>query len=139
MDVEQKNEKTEENNIKETEFKNFLNKSNNNLNKENNNNNISKNFDRTSNLNNSKILKTNIKFFDNLISESLIKSQKRYSQLDNPNFKFVSNKKTPAKPLKINDQEYYKNFFMLTYQAIKLNSEDSEIFEEVFILKKFLI
>lgn len=129
-----KNEKTQENNLKEIELKNILNKSNNNINKDNHN--LSKNFDRTSNLDNSKILKTNKKLFDNLISESLIKSQNRFSQLENSNFKFVSNKKIPAKPLKINDQEYYKNFFMLTYQAIKLNSEDPEIFEEVnFVIK----
>ena len=120
----QNNEKTDENKLKEIEFKNFINKSN---------NNTSKILERVSNNDNSKLLRTNKKVFENVLPESLIKSQKRYSNLENlgSNFKFVSNKKLQAKPLKINDQEYYKNFFMLTYQAIKFNSENQEVFENV--------
>ncbi len=129
MEGMQKIDKCDINVSKEIDSKISLNKSNNNTVRENLN--LSKNFDRTSNLDNSKIFKTNKKTFENLISESILKSQKRSFQQDNSNFKFVSNKKIPGRPLKINDQEYYKNFFMLTYQAIKLNSEDLEIFEEV--------
>ena len=89
------------------------------------------NLDKSINNDNSiNILKTNVKLFDNFISESLSKSQnKRHSNIENlnSNFKFISNKKMPGKSLKLNDTEYYKNFFMLTYQAIKLNSENTEI------------
>lgn len=128
-DGNQKNEKTEENKPKEVEFKNQLNKSNIN----NNNINTSKILEKVSNNDNSKILRTNKKIFNNVLQESIINSQKRYSNIETlgSNFKFVSNKKVPLKPLKINDQEYYRNFFMLTYQAIKLNSENPEVFENV--------
>jgi len=124
MDGIQKNENYDEYKAKEVEFKSMLNKGD---------NNTSKILEKISNNDNSKLLKTNKKIFEKIIPESIIKSQKRYSNIENlsSNFKFLSNKKIPSKPLKINDQEYYKNFFMLTYQAIKLNSENPEIFDKV--------
>jgi len=127
----QKNEKTEENKLYEVEFKNLLNKSN-----YNHNDNETKIIEKVSNNDNSKVLRTNKKLFENILPETLVKSQKRYSNIENicSNFKFVSNKKAPAKSLKINDQDYYKNFFMLTYQAFKLNSENTEVFDYVKII-----
>jgi hypothetical protein len=124
MDGIKKNENDDEYKAKEVEYKNMLNKGN---------NNTSKKLQKISNNDNLKLLKTNKKIFEKIIPESIIKSQKRYSNIENlnSNFKFVSNKKIHSKPLKINDQEYYKNFFMLTYQAIKLNSENPKIFEKV--------
>ena len=124
MDGIKKNENDDEYKAKEVEFKSMLNKGD---------NNTSKILEKISNNDNSKLLKTNKKIFEKIIPESIIKSQKRYSNIENlsSNFKFLSNKKIPSKPLKINDQEYYKNFFMLTYQAIKLNSENPEIFDKV--------
>lgn len=125
MDGIQNKDNKEHNTSKEIESKNIFN--------ENHQNNSSKILQKFYNNDNSQILKTNKKIFDNFIPESIIKSQKRYSNIETlgSNFKFVSNKKITAKPLKINDQDYYRNFFMLTYQAIKLNSENLEIFENV--------
>jgi len=134
MDGIQKTEKLDNNNfIRENEFKNIINKKEN-INNSNNLNNISKSINKTSLNENSKLIKTNnAKTTESFISESLIKTQKRHSNIENinSNFKFGTNKKILGKPLKINDQEYYKNFFLLTYQAIKLNSEDLDVFDYV--------
>lgn len=134
MDGIQKTEKLDNNTyIRDNEFKNLINKKEN-INNNNNFNNICKSNNKTSLNENSKLIKTNnAKIAESFVSDSLIKTQKRHSNIENinSNFKFGTNKKIASKPLKINDQEYYKNFFMLTYQAIKLNSEDIDVFEHV--------
>lgn len=90
---------------------------------------------------NSIMKKPEIKNLDtNLANENINKSNNLKifsSEKLNSNFKYISNKKiTPSKPLRLNTSDYYKSFFMLTYQAIKMNQEEPDILENVIIYIK---
>ena len=95
--------------------------------------------DNNNSLSNTKI-KSNLKLFQNLFSESIAKNKNMLNSGDYDNpidlNKIFSTKQVVKKSLIINDLEYHKNFFMLTYQASKINSDEPEIYS---IVNKFYL